>query len=588
VSAPQGPPRLGRAPRVVRRAWIPAPLAVAAAVMGTGAAGCGEGPAPRSAVLITLDTTRLDALGVFGGPQGLTPNLDALAARSLRYEWARTVAPLTLPAHASMMTGLYPPRHTARGNGPSVLPAEAVTLAEEARAAGFQTAAFVACLALDRALGIDQGFDTWSQPAATLERRVGEIADRPGGEVVGEALGWLASRDPRRPFFLWVHLFDPHAPYEPQPRFPGAPSPYHGEVAAMDAAVGRLLDAIEAQPGLAEEVFVAVVADHGEGLGDGGEATHGLLLRDATVRVPLLLRYRDGWGAGKTSNETVSVADVGPTLLEAMGLAVREGLDGISLYRRSVPAERGVYFESYDGWRRYGWSPLAGWADAEGKYVRGARDELHRTRADPREVDDVLARGEPLPRRYAEGIAALARRRALPSAGDRTVGDEVLAAMAELGYGATYDRPPSYPAPFEVQGRPDPRDSLAESTAVDRARDLALAGDHAAARAILEAVHDANPYDTTALDLLAEVLIALGEHRPAVAVLRARLVLPPEQIATHRDLVRCFTALGDAAQRRVHSLRALELLIETHERRGEHEEAARYRELLEGARAEGG
>ena len=565
---------------MARRAWIPALLALAA--------GCGGGDqGARSALLITLDTTRLDSLGAYGGPDGLTPNLDRFAARSLRYEWARTVAPLTLPAHASMMTGLYPPRHTVRGNGPAALPREAVTVAERARSAGFQTAGFVACLALDRAYGIAQGFDTWSQPRPTTNRQVGQITDRPGGDVVAEAVRWLRGRDRGRPFFLWVHLFDPHAPYQPPPRFASERSPYHGEVAAMDAAVGHLLGAIEDEPGLSERVFLAVVADHGEGLGERGEETHGLLCWDTTVRVPLFLLYRDGWAAGETSAETVSVVDLGPTLLEAMSLSVPDDLDGISLYYESVPSDRGVYFESYDGWRRFGWNPLTGWADGRGKYVRGAREELFRPRSDAGEENDLLAGGGRLAERYTEGLAGVTARPALAGAGDRAVEEEVLEEMARLGYGTTYERQPAYPGPFDELPRPDPRDRLAESAEVDRARALIVAGNHGAAVPILEGVTAGNPYNAAALDLLGRALMAAGDYERAVAILRARLVLPPEQIATHRDLMKCFTALGNEEQQRIHSTRALELLVETYERRGERQEAARYRGLLESVRTGG-
>ncbi len=552
------------------------------AVLGTACTG-GQAP-PRSAVLITLDTTRLDALGAYGGVPGLTPNLDRLAERSVRYEWARSVAPLTLPAHTSMFTGLYPPRHGVRGNGPSVLSRKATTVAEHARAAGFQTAGFVACLALDRAYGVAQGFDAWGQPTPDRRRRLGEVSDRPARAVVAEARSWLARRDPSRPFFLWVHLFDPHAPYEAPAPFRGERTPYHGEVAAMDAAVGELIAALE-QDGLFEQAFLAVVADHGEGLGDHGEQTHGTYLWDSTLRVPLLLRYRDGYGAGEVSTETVSVVDLAPTLLEAMELELPADLDGLSLYYQSVPSERGVYFESYDAWRRFGWSPLVGWADARGKYVRGSREQLFQPRGDAAEAAELLSSGGELPPRYVEGLASVTALPAFEPAGDQAVPEELLLEMARLGYGATHERAPEYPAPLELVERPDPRDHTLRFAEFSRARALVESGDHAAAVELLEEIVAANPYNATALDWLASALIASNQHERAVRVLRNRLVLPPEQIATHRDLMRCFTALGNEEQARRHSIRALRLLVEVHTLRGQRQEVSKYRALLERARS---
>jgi arylsulfatase A-like enzyme len=566
---------------MVRTASI---ASVVVGVLGSLAASCSAGEAPpRSAVLITLDTTRLDALGVYGGVEGLTPNLDRLAERSLRYEWARTVAPLTLPAHASMFTGLYPPRHGVRGNGPATLTREATTVAERARAAGFQTGGFVACLALDRTFGIAQGFDAWGQPTPGERRQVGQVSDRPARAVVVEAVRWLAARDPSKPFFLWVHLFEPHAPYDPPAPFRSERTPYHGEVAAMDAAVGELIAALE-ENALLEQAFVAVVADHGEGLGEHGEKTHGTYCWDATVRVPMLLHYRDGYEAGEASLETVSVVDVAPTLLQAMELELPADLDGLSLYYQSVPTDRGVYFESYDAWRRFGWSPLTGWADAHGKYVRGAREELFDTRADPGELQELLANGTALPERYVEGIGSVTSQPALESAGERAVPEEILLEMARLGYGTTHERAPEYPGPLAELGRADPRDRLEQFDEFARARNLVESGNNTAAIELLEQIVAGNPFNTTALDWLATALIASNEHERAIGVLRARLVHPPERIATHRDLVKCFTANGDDESARVHSLRSLRMLVDIHELRGERQEASKYRALLEDAR----
>ncbi|MEW6073870.1 MAG: sulfatase [Planctomycetota bacterium] len=232
------------------------------------ACGAGRSEEP-SALLITLDTTRWDSLGANGGIPGTTPRLDLLAQESILYDQARTVAPLTTPAHASMLTGLYPSRHTVRDNDVWVLPAEIDTLAELARRKGIQTGALVAALVLHARYGLDQGLEHYGQPELEELKGGRTTVQRPARQVIDDAIAWLAERDRSRPFFLWVHLFDPHAPYEPPPSFRGGAlmgNPYQGEVSYMNQEAGRLIDRLR-DDGTLEETFVMVVGDHGEALG---------------------------------------------------------------------------------------------------------------------------------------------------------------------------------------------------------------------------------------------------------------------------------------------------------------------------------
>ncbi len=249
-------------PRSRSARWFHAALLASSLVSAT--CGSSEPVDARSVVLITLDTTRTDALRAFGGERDVAPHLDALASESVLYVDARTVAPLTLPAHTSMLTGLFPPRHGARGNGPAMVSQDAVTVAERAALAGFQTAGFVGGLTLDRAYGIAQGFEVWSQPAETSHRLLGQVSDRPAESVVLDALSWLKARDRSRPFFLWVHEFDPHAPYAAPREFveQAAGHAYYAEVARMDAALGDLIGELRKQE-FFERGLTCVVADHG-------------------------------------------------------------------------------------------------------------------------------------------------------------------------------------------------------------------------------------------------------------------------------------------------------------------------------------
>jgi arylsulfatase A-like enzyme len=541
---------------------------------------CSRSGERLSVALITLDTTRRDALGCFGGRPEIAPNLDRLAAESLRYDQARTVAPLTLPAHASMFTGLFPPRHGVRENGPARLSSAATTLAESALAAGYETAGFVGGLTLDRAYGTAQGFEHWTQPPPAPRPEPGIIADRPASAVVADARRWLEGRDRERPFFLWVHVFDAHAPYAPPAgsleRARG--DAYLGEVAACDAALGELFGDLE-RDGLLDRMLLVVVADHGEALGEHGEDTHGLLCYDATIRVPMLVRHPDGWRAGEAADEEVSVADVCPTLLEAMQVQVPDGLDGLSLYRRGAPEERGVYFESHVGWARFGWSPIAGWCDAEGKYAHSSSPQFFRVRGDPGETRDEIAALGPGADRYRGRIQAVHSAPRIEADPTELAPVSAEDPVAELGYGDSHDFLPDYPDPLAPTDRPAPHERTGEHRVYLQANAHIEAGQPAEAAAALEPIVAAEPWNRSALDALALALADLRLWRRAIDVLLQRLDLPPERLSTHRLLVRCYTELGDEARARAHTLRSLELMIELHERRGEPEIAERYREL---------
>lgn len=555
------------------RPWLPSIALVACAF------ACSDGAAidRRSAILITLDTTRYDALG----RAGITPNLDRVAARGVSYTQARTVAPLTLPAHASMFTGLYPPRHTVRGNGPTTLPLEASTVAERAQAAGFQTAGFVGGLTLDRAYGAAQGFESWSQPEISATRVLGQISDRPAAEVVADARAWLAARDRERPFLLWVHVFDAHAPYDPPASYLASAGgdAYLGEIASYDAELGRLLEDLERE-GVLDLALTIVVADHGEARGDHGEDTHGLHAWDSTIRVPLIVRHPDGARAGEKSDELASVVDVAPTLLAWMQLEMPSDLDGVSLLGR-VPLDRGVYFESFSGWARFGWSPIAGWCDRSGKYIHSSKPQLFDVRADPLELNDLHAEHDANLARYRDAIHAVLARPGLRSAQPQLADVANAHALAELGYGGGDAHLLDHPDPLEPTERPAPRERLLEALGLHQRLRRDERAVFVESLALLEPLVATNPHNVAALDELGAALVELERWSEAAEVLERRAALPPDHLVTRKHLVRCYTELGDAAKAREHTLRSLELLIETHELRGEPDAAARYRALLE-------
>ncbi len=407
----------GRTPRRLRAAAIALVLMAAGAAAwylyprAGGAPPAGAITTRANVLLVSIDTLRADRTG---GP--LTPSLNALAARGTRFVNARSPVPLTLPAHASLMTGLLPPRHGVRLNGAHRLAAGTPTLATVLRRSGYRTGAFVGAYVLDPRFGLAEGFDTYDAEIARRDMVAGEPeAERRGEAVVDRALAWLASDRSGVPFFLWVHLYDPHAPYDPPPGWTerAGGHAYDGEVAYADAQLGRLLDALASREP-ASPTLVVVAGDHGEALGDHGEATHGLLIYEKAVAIPLVMA-----GAGvpvAVRGDAASLVDVAPTVMGLLKLGGLEDGDGRDLFApgaASVEAE--VYLETeYPA--TAGFAALKGLVSGRWKYIGDPeRPELYDLVADPDERSDVGSRHRPALEAMATRVRALGRAAAPPS-----------------------------------------------------------------------------------------------------------------------------------------------------------------------------
>lgn len=362
----------------------------AGAVLLLVACGATEPEVQRApdVILITLDTTRADAIGAYGASPSPTERLDRLASGGLRFEEAVSVCPLTLPSHASIHTGLYPDRHGVRTNDGFLLGQDHETLAERLGAAGYQTAAFVAAAVLDDGFGLAQGFDHYGD--SRLAGPLRSVASRPGQEVSDEALTWMLRADQDRPLFLWAHYYDPHQPLNaPEPYAGQFEDAYLAEVAAMDAAVGQLLDGVKLMR--KTEPIVLVVGDHGEGRGDHDEATHGMFVYRSTMQVPMVL-HAPGLDAGVVT-APVSQVDIAPTLLALAGLDSVEGVDGVDLgpIWRGEKADRGeVYGEALHGRLAFGLAELRFVQDGQQRYIRAPDAELYDWRNDPGELDNLV------------------------------------------------------------------------------------------------------------------------------------------------------------------------------------------------------
>ena len=309
-------------------------------VLALAVPGCRRAAPPMNLLLVTLDTTRADRFGCTGHASAHTPNLDAFARRSVLFEQAMTTMPLTLGAHASIMTGTYPVFHGIHDNDGYVLDAGVTTLAEVLKAAGFETSAFVGAYPLDSQFHLDQGFDTYddefqedwtpAQQEARTPLSFGFL-ERRSDQVNAAVLRWLEHRGKRR-FFTWVHYFDAHQPYDPPRPFDTqfATSPYDGEIAFVDESFGKLLQAFDAA-GVLKDTVVVVVGDHGEGLEQHGELTHASYLYDSTLRVPLLIAAPGRFPGGRRIAQQVGTIDLMPTVLELLGLPRSHDVQGRSL-----------------------------------------------------------------------------------------------------------------------------------------------------------------------------------------------------------------------------------------------------------------
>jgi len=457
-------------------------LGIAAIALIAGAvvyrASVGRRVANPNILLITIDTLRADHLGSYGYAAAETPSLDAVARRGLRFDQALTVTPLTLPAHASLMTGAFPGSHGVRDNGGFVLNDDQTTLAEILRARGYRTGGFVAAFVLDRRWGISQGFDQYSDRFDLSKYAADVGADavrRPGGEVVDDALAWL-NQDTARPFLAWVHLYEPHAPYDPpeavRARFPptvlGA---YDAEIAIADAQVGRLLNALAAD-GRLDRTIVAVLGDHGEGLGEHQEQEHGFFVYDTTLRIPLIIA-----GAGvptRDIGEQVRIVDVMPTLLELAGVGVPPEVQGRSL----VPLARGralslvALSETWYPRNHFGWSELTAIRDGRYKLIAAPRRELYDMQTDPREMHDLAAsnpgRADALERALRDLTATTSSRK--PAAAARPIDSSAAERLRALGYVGGSVSPQS----LEKRPRDDPKDKIAVYNLLKQAADESI------------------------------------------------------------------------------------------------------------------
>lgn len=572
--------------------WFVAALATASAVTAPAGSARGEPesrPTPSNTVLgpqltrgslsgfnllfITLDTVRMDHIGCYGYADARTPTIDALAARGVQFDHAITGNPSTLPSHCTMMTGLEVPTHGARTNAKFALDQKVTTLAEVLAGRGYATAAVVATLVLDSQFGLDQGFDRYDDRITPQPRR----ADR----VTNVAIDWLERHldgAPPPAFFLWVHYFDPHKPYDPPAPFAAffQDRPYDAEIAFVDHELRRLLAFLDGR-NLTSRTLIVVASDHGEGLGEHGEEDHSRLIYDTTVRIPLILSCPPVFEAPRRIDDvTVGTIDIMPTVLSLLGVETGLQMDGVDLTTTSISRDRAIYLETLAPLVYHGWAPLHGLRRIEGKYIQAPLPEYYDLRHDPHELQSLLETNPGVADKAAAELAALMRRwppveKTVPNA--KPMNRRFVERLASLGYVTTVA--PGDPPPSK---RADPKDMVPLFRALNddspeqlhaKSREVvqvpgANRGTYRRALILAEVAYKQAPDNIEYLTTLGLAQYRAGRHAEALTTLLEAQKKHAERGEEVDAVAEAFTAMAlhrlnrrDAARARLDRLRAL-------------------------------
>lgn len=454
-------------------------------------------PVGTPVLLITVDTLRADRLGCYGAHNPLTPAMDGLAAQGVRFARALAEVPTTPPSHAVILTGTYPMYNGVRSFVSGPLPKGVGVLAEAFQRHGYETAAFVGSAVLESSWGFNRGFQEYDDRFNARQVETGNPAaiERRAEETVGRMLAWFQARPTSgsgaRPFFVWLHLYDPHAPYDPPEPFRAqyAGHRYDGEIAYADSQLARLFEYLRNNR-LYDRTLIALMSDHGESLGEHGEDEHGFFIYNSTLHVPLIFKLPSGMGTPHVVTRLVGIIDVAPTLLDLIHLQdpLTRQFQGTSLapdiLGKGAARERPVYAETYYPRDSFGWSEMRGITTERFKYIQAPHPEFYDLRSDPQEARDLYAERASLAAALREQLTGIERRYAStqPAATGPPLPPETVEKLKSLGYLA-YSGPAQ---PATAGPLPDPKDRLKVFKAVMRANALNEAGRYEESNQVLE------------------------------------------------------------------------------------------------------
>ncbi len=482
---------------------------------GFGSAGV-AGASRFNVLLITLDTTRADRLGCYGYAAARTPTIDALAASGVRFEQAFCHAPLTLPSHASILTGLCPPATGVRINGGAALGRGVPTLAEAFKRHGYRTGAFIGAAVLDSAFGLGRGFDLYDDDIYADAGADDAGTDRRANRVCDSALDWLGDGS-EKAFFAWVHFFDPHTPYDPPPGFePPSGDRYDGEIAFVDSQVHRLLDWLE-QAGEREKTMIVVVGDHGESFEEHGESEHGFFVYDTTMRVPAIVSFPARLSTPQTVSQPARLVDLFPTIVDLLGWDVPADLHGRSLARACRTGHAPVlpvYGETEYPRLAFGWASLRSLADDRWKYIDAPDPELYDRQDDPRELKNLIKDQPDVAARMRRDLLELVAdmKSSAYAAQQMELSGDLVERLATLGYVAGTSGTGELD---EGVQRRDPKEMLAVYRTFTRALGMVAGGNYLQAAGVLEPLVRLSPESGEIHNLLATAYLKLDRFAEA-------------------------------------------------------------------------
>jgi len=500
-----------------------------------------DGP---NVLIITLDTTRADHLGCYGYDTITTPHIDSVAREGVLFEEAFSVQPVTLPSHCSIFTGYYPFRHGVRENGSYTLGEKYLTLAEILEEKGYLTAAFVSSYTLDKQFGLNQGFSLYNDHLSKNAQQKGIPVERRAAEVSRHAGKWLDTNKQefeKRPFFLWLHYFDPHMTYDPpSPYREKYANPYDGEIAYMDEWIGSVLNKLKRR-GLWDNTTVLIVADHGESLEEHRELTHGIFIYRSTTHVPLILKYPHAAHGGERIRQRVSVVDIMPTLLDMLLINTENKFDGTSLIplieKKSFDNTRPIYSETFYP-TNYNWSDIRGIRKGNYFFIDAPRPELYLDN----EFDNLINTYPGIAVDMQQSIATMLSGTSEAIAEHVPVSKETAEKMEVLGYFVTEGRKTIDEGTHAI--RPDPKDKIGLYNSYQMAHQMIIKGHYTQAAKLLDKIIEQGPDNTQFLMALGEALIGQKNYGAAEKHLLHTLSLTMKNANCHYLLGLCYEKWG--------------------------------------------
>lgn len=505
-------------------------------------------------LLITIDTLRADHLGCYGFKEIATPNIDALAAGGIRFADATAHVPLTLPSHTSIHTGNFPAYHGVHDNGGFYVPKTQITMAKLFKQNGFATGAFVGAYVLDHIWGLNQGFDTYfdnfdltKQTSKGEGISLGGI-ERKADDVYDNATNWLDHHGKER-FFLWTHFYDPHSPYEPPKewadRYPGRP--YVGEIAYTDSVVGKLISYLEAH-GLRDRTIILLTGDHGESLGEHGEATHAFFVYDATLHIPMILNMPKQELGTKVVLQQARSIDIAPTLLQLAGLSVPESIQGRSLLHlifdtdpAAVAAALPSYAECFYPQFHFGWSRLLSLRNGEYKFIDTPRPELYDLKKDPHELDNIYDSHKDVAASMKSQLQAIENTKSVGATmTPGAVDDETHEKLAALGYVGAF----AGPIEGDPMKLPDPKDKIELFNAMSAARADSINGKSEEAISRFKEILQLDPKIVDAHFMLGNEYYKKDDYDAALKEFVKTLELKPDYDFAMINLANTYEKLG--------------------------------------------